>query len=362
MQEASVENVARVVLALEEHDVAEEVMHFLDRSGVARVVATAADDRQLLEAVRQLEPDAVVAQPVLVTAGAVRAKAVLAVDTRESVASLRAAIRAGARGFYVWPGERAALADATASTVVRGDQLLRRATVVGVHAPRGGAGCTFVATHLAAAFARRGDCVLVDADPAYGDVTPAIGAPAADVHTAADLVPLLDELDADRIGEALWEHPSGFRALLAPPAEAAGTVEAAALARLVDAVAAVADTVVVHLPRGLESTVPAVAPIADRVVEVLSLDVLSFRAGQRAIGALTRAGVAPGSIGVVVNRAARAEITPADVTRVFGVEPLGVLPLDRAVPRAQDHGKLLPARGRMARAFDRLATRVLEPG
>ena len=346
------EHVARVVLALEEHDVAEEVMHFLDRSGVARVVATAADDRQLLEAVRQLEPDAVVAQPALVTAGAVRAKAVLAVDTRESVASLRAAIRAGARGFYVWPGERAALADAAASTVVRGDQLLRRATVVAVHAPRGGAGCTFVATHLAAAFARRGDCVLVDADPAYGDVTPAIGAPADDVHTAADLVPLLDELDADRIGEAL----------LAPPAEAAGTVEAAALARLVDAVAAVADTVVVHLPRGLESTVPAVAPVADRVLEVLSLDVLSFRAAQRAIDALTREGVAPGSIGVVVNRAARAEITPADVTRVFGVEPLGVLPLDRAVPRAQDHGKLLPARGRMARAFDRLATRVLEPG
>ena len=126
--------------------------------------------------------------------------------------------------------------------------------------------------------------------------------------------------------------------------------------------AAVADTVVVHLPRGLESTVPAVAPVADRVLEVLSLDVLSFRAAQRAMDALMRTGVAPGSIGVVVNRAARAEITPADVTRVFGVEPLGVLPLDRAVPRAQDHGKLLPARGRMARAFDRLATRVLEPG
>ena len=356
------ENVARVLRGLEAHAVAEAVSHSRDRSGVARVVATAADDRQLLEAVRQLEPDAVVAQPALVTAGVVRARAVLALDTRESVASLRAAIRAGARGYYLWPGERAALADAAASTVARTDQLLRRATVVAVHAPRGGAGCTFVATHLAAAFARRGDCVLVDADPDYGDVTPAIGAPVDDAHTAADLVPLLDELNAERVGEALWEHPSGFRALLAPTGEAAETVDASALARLVGAVAAVADTVVVHLPRGLESTVPAVAPVADRVLEVLSLDVLSFRAGQRAIEALARAGVAPGSIGVVVNRAARAEITPADVTRVFGVEPLGVLPLDRGVPRAQDHGKLLPARGRMARAFDRLATRMLEPG
>jgi Flp pilus assembly CpaE family ATPase len=357
-----VDNVARVVLALEEHDVAEEVMHFLDRSGVARVVATASDDRQLLEAVRQLEPDAVVAQPSLVTAGAVRARAVLAIDTRESVASLRAAIRAGARGYYVWPGERAALAEATASTVAPAAVAGRRATVVAVHAPRGGAGCTFVATHLAAALARRGDCVLVDADLAYGDVSPAIGAPAEDVHSSADLVPLLDELDADRVAEALWLHSSGFRALLAPPADAADPVDAAALARVVGAVATTADTVVVHLPRGLESTVPALVPAADRVLEVLSLDVLSFRAAQRAIDAFGRAGVAPGKVGVVVNRAARAEITPADVTRVFGVAPLAVLPLDRAVPRAQDHGKLLPARGRMGRAFDRLATNVLEPG
>jgi len=63
------DDVARVVLGLEEHDVAEEVMHFLDRTGRTRVVATAGDARQLAEAVRQLEPDAVVAQPS-VAAGA----------------------------------------------------------------------------------------------------------------------------------------------------------------------------------------------------------------------------------------------------------------------------------------------------
>ena len=87
------EQVARVVLALEANDVAEEVMHFLDRTGSARVVGTAADDRQLTEAVRQLEPDAVVAQPSLVEPAAVRGPTVLALDTRETVASLRAAIQ-----------------------------------------------------------------------------------------------------------------------------------------------------------------------------------------------------------------------------------------------------------------------------
>ena len=109
------EDVARVVLAMEQHDVAEEVMHFLDRSGHARVVATAADDRQLREAMRQLEPDAVIGQPSLL-ADVARTRPFLAIDTRESVGSLRAAIRAGADGFFVWPVDREALSIAAAAT------------------------------------------------------------------------------------------------------------------------------------------------------------------------------------------------------------------------------------------------------
>src|SRR5919201_809497 len=110
------DQVARVVVGLEAQDVVEEVLHFLDRSGRARVVATAADDRQLHEAVRQLEPDAIVAEPTIATA---------------SVGSRRVPDR--------------------------------RATVVAVHAARGGAGCTFVATHLAQALVKRGSsCLLVE--------------------------------------------------------------------------------------------------------------------------------------------------------------------------------------------------------
>ncbi len=48
------DDVARVILAIGSQEVAEEVLHLLDRSGRARVVATAADDRQLAEAVGQL--------------------------------------------------------------------------------------------------------------------------------------------------------------------------------------------------------------------------------------------------------------------------------------------------------------------
>ncbi len=63
---------------------------------------------------------------------------------------------------------------------------------------------------------------------------------------------------------------------------------------------------------------------------------------------------------IVVNRAARAEVTPADVERVFGRPPAAVIPADRRIPRLQETGRILPSRGRTGRQIDRLARTLLE--
>ena len=62
----------------------------------------------------------------------------------------------------------------------------------------------------------------------------------------------------------------------------------------------------------------------------------------------------------VVNRAARSEIAPRDVERVFGRPPLVVIPSARAIPAARDHGRLVAMRGRVGRAIERLARRIVE--
>jgi pilus assembly protein CpaE len=355
------EEVARIVLALEAPDVAEEVMHFLDRTGRARVVGTAGDASQLADAVRQLEPDAVVAAPALVPPrGALNGSALLAVDTSQSVGALRRAIRAGASGFYLWPAEREELAIAAARVgPTREEGVGERAPVLGVYAARGGSGTTFVATHLAASFAKRDRrCVLVDLDAMFGDAASAIGVPAeGPARTIADLAPLGEELGAHHVDEVLWRHPSGFSALLGPgdrlisPRLGAETYRAA-----ISAVRRSCDIVVLHVPRALDEVARSGLELADRVLVVLGLDVLSFRDAKRAIEV---AGL-DGKCSFVVNRAARSEITPGDVERVFGQRPLAVIPSDRAVGAAQDHGRLLPLRGRVGRALDRLARRVLE--
>jgi Flp pilus assembly CpaE family ATPase len=301
----------------------------------------------------------VIAQPSLVSEGGLGSRTFLAVDTRESIAALRAAIRSGASGFFLWPADRDALSSAAAAALEAPAGLDRRAIVVAIQAARGGAGATFVATHLARAFARAGKaCVLIDGDPQSAEVGAALGAPEDEVHTLGDLVPLGAELTIEHLDETLWTHPAGFRVLLGPPAELAAAVEPGHLRRTIDLAATSCDVVLLHLGRKIDGLGRAEFETADRIVEVLSLDVSSFRGAKRALEALRPLGRSE-CVGFVVNRATRAEITPADVTRVFGCEPLAVLPFDRSVARAQDHGRLVSTRGRTARAFERLA-RTLE--
>jgi pilus assembly protein CpaE len=354
------EEVARVILALEEHDVAEEVMHFLDRTGRARVVATASDEHQLSEAIRQLEPDAVVGSPRLATSARLNGSALLAVDTTETVQILRRALEAGARGFFLWPADRGELARALARVFAPGPR--ERHTlgrVVAVHGPRGGAGATFLATHLAASFARRElRCVLVDLDLGIADIGPAVGAPVdGSLRTIADAVPMGEELTARHLDDLLWPHPDGFRVLLGPAdVQVAERVTARDIGPVLEAVRSTADVVVVHVPRGMDDTVRLGLGLADVVVMVLGLDVLSFRAAKRVVDATGL----DDRCSFVVNRATRREISPDDVKRVFGRSPVAVIPVDRRVPAAQDHGRLLPARRRAGRSVDRLAAKLLE--
>jgi pilus assembly protein CpaE len=358
-----VDQVARVVLALEAHEIVEEVMHFLDRSGRARVVATAGDDRQLAEAIRQLEPDVVVADPALLDARPTNG-VVLALDTRESIGSLRAAIRAGAAGYFVWPAEREALVGAAAAALRETRRPAGRATVIAVHGGRGGVGVTFVATHLAAALARRGSVILLDVDPVFADVAHALDAPSADedqpLHTLADAVALGEDLGPEQLRTALWEHASGVHLFLPPPPEEAVGLGLTALETVIEASCGAVDAVVLHLPRGLDAITSACAARTDRLLEIVTLDVASFRGASRALE-----GLAPlhleDRLGLVVNKAARAEITVSDVNRVFGQSPIAVIPAERGVRSAHERGRLVPARSRMARRFDRLADLVGPP-
>jgi Flp pilus assembly CpaE family ATPase len=353
------ERSARVVLAIEAPEVLDEVLHFLDRSGAVRVVATADDERQLTDATTQLEPDLVIAEPRF--AGQVPAVTpCVAIASRESVAALRAAISAGVKAFTVWPEERDMLLRHVRSFSVGAKVLERRATVLAVHASRGGAGCTFVATHLARGLVTPArSVVLVDVDPFGGDVATALGITdgAEGLHPLSELCEVVDELTPGAFSEAVYPHHEGFGVVIAASPEAAAPDDRS-VARVIDLAAASADIVVLHTAIGTDAVTRACLRAADAVVEVLSLDIASFRATVRTLARTARDEVEERT-SFVVNRAARGEVVPADVERVFGRPPLAVLPTDGSVPRLQDHGRLLPPRARAARAVARLGADLL---
>jgi pilus assembly protein CpaE len=237
----------------------------------------------------------------------------------------------------------------------------KRALTVAVYGPRGGAGTTFVATHLTASLARAGqDAVVVDLDPVFGDLTAALGVPPDPApRTVADLARVANELGPHHLEEALWRHPAGFRALLAPTdVLMAPTIGSPHFSAAVAVLSTSVDAVVLHGPRHLSGSTTTALEMADHILLVLSLDVLAFRAAKRALEVFEAAGLA-GRCELVVNRAARGEIAPSDVERVFGSPAAAVLRSDRAVGRAQDRGALLSPRNATAKALDRLAMRLL---
>lgn len=352
----------RVVLAVDASPIADAIVDFLDRSGTVRVVASASDHAQAAAAIRQSEPDAVIASPALL--GAVQrvgvTTPVVVVDTSATTGALREALAAGVVAFVEWPDERSELLSALEHLAPsRAPSSGPRGEVVGVVGARGGAGATFVATHLADALARggSGSVILVDGDFAGAGAAVALGASrVADLRSAQDLVPVLGELGAAHLDEVLWDHPRGFRVLLPPKSPQVGAdLSADALVALVDAAAASCGTVVIDLPR-IPSVVSGLRAFESTLLVVLSLDVGAFACASR-----LRQLIGDDDVSYVVNRAGRSEVSPDDVLRIFGQAPLGVLPTDRRILGLQDRGRLASPRSALARNFDKIVTQLNAP-
>ena len=352
-----------VVLGIDDQGLQEEVLHFLERLPGARVLGAAEGADALASMVRDRRPLAVVGQPELLSG--LQDATALAVSPRETSGALREALRAGARGFFVWPEERDALAGAIngmrPNPRSEGEA---RGLVVAVLGARGGAGATFLATNLAAAFSQAGaEAALADLDLLFADVGPALGLlPGDRVPSVADLLAVSRELGVEHLDPVLQPHSGGFHVLFAPQELSADrSLSPEMLAAAVRALRARFEVTVLHLPRSLDDSVRATVELADEVLLVVTLDVVGVRAAKRMVDYLRSLDLRT-PLRLVVNRAGRGEVVPRDVAEVLDLPIVAVVPSDRAVPRAQNRGELVVGRrgGQVSRRIARLAGRLLE--
>jgi pilus assembly protein CpaE len=360
---------ARVVIGIRALGFHQEVLDFLERDPKVEVVAALADPARVARALADAQPDVIVLCPTLArdfghpsTSG--RGAGFVVVAEEMTVPVLREAIDVGAAGVFAWPEERDELSKMLArSRKGRSEEGSERGRVIAVYGARGGAGTTFVATHLSAALADEGRrCVLVDLDTSFADVTVALGiGPDQRSRTIADLVPVMEELAPDHVEDALFSHPRGFGVLLAPSEVDAGLeVPAGLYSASVALLAGAYDEVVLHVPRAIDDVARAGVGMSDEVLLVLTLDLFSIYGARRALASL-RLNEPPGRCRLVINRIGRAEVASRDIQRVLGLTPAASLRFDPAIGRAQDRGGLLSPKARRTGRDLRSLARLLAP-
>jgi len=211
--------------------------------------------------------------------------------------------------------------------------------VIAVLAPKGGQGKTTISVNLATGLAEvaPNSVVLVDSDLQFGDVGNALDIVA--VRTLADIVD--SSVDDEMVLKtSLARHQDDFFVVPAPRTpEAADSVSAADLARLIDALSAIFKYVVIDTAPGLGEHTLTVLEKATAGIFVTNMSVPALRAMNSELNVLADAGLMPVRRRLVLNFSdSTSGITPRDAARIVGTDFDVVVPRSTSVLLASNLG------------------------
>ena len=162
----------------------------------------------------------------------------------------------------------------------------QRGVVIAVYSPKGGVGCTTIATNLAVALARqpKTKVAIVDLDLQFGDVGVALDLRGA--NSVVDLVANSETIEQDLIDDVFLRHDSGVRALVAPDNLATiETVDPARVVHVLEAIRPHFNYIVCDLWSSLDELTLATLRVADRVLVVTTPELPALKNVRRALAA-----------------------------------------------------------------------------
>jgi pilus assembly protein CpaE len=194
-----------------------------------------------------------------------------------------------------------------------------------------GAGCSLFAANLGVWLARQPEgsrVVLVDLDLQFGDQMALLDL--YPTHSIADLLSVIDELSLDILESTVATHPSGLRVLMAPPdPRRAQLVSADSVHKILIALRAYYDLVIVDTNSILSPIVLSALEFADLILQICTPDVLSIRRTRIALQLYDEWGIAHDKVRLVVNRTQqRSQIKVAEIRPLFEHEIIGEIPDD----------------------------------
>jgi len=228
----------------------------------------------------------------------------------------------------------------------------RAGEVVAIFSPKGGVGCTTIAVNLAVALQRMSTgnqkIGMMDASVQFGDVGVMLNLQAH--RSMSDLVPHLEELDADMLNSILAPHGSGVKALLAPPhPEDAETLLTAALPEGAGSTSAIGlllelmrsefDVVIVDMWSWIDDVALTVFDAATLIVLVVMPNIPAIKSARLFLEVANRLNYPMDKIALVVNGVDRRMGIRVEQIEQAMIPVVAQIPLDAQVVQvAANHG------------------------
>jgi pilus assembly protein CpaE len=280
---------------------------------------------------------------------------VVILTVQDDPSYMREAIVAGARDFLVKPPMVDELLSAVqrayiiareekarmppqlppeyASFVSPSSQLDKSKCIISIYSPKGGVGCTTLASNLAVALQSDSTPVIVvDACLHFGGVS--ISFNERGKHSLLDLTPRVQHLDPEVVNGVVLTHAGSNVRILAAPDKVsdAETVDPNQIGPLLDYLATIFTYVIVDTSTDLTEHTLAVLDASDLVFLVTSQDIPSLDRMRRFLDLASAIGLNKDRFRMVISRFSdKINITPERISQNFKQEISSIIPYDYAV-------------------------------
>jgi len=366
----------RVVIVDDIAETRENIRKLLQFENDVEVIGVARTGREACDLAKEIRPDVILMDINMPDMDGITATEtirrtvpfaqIIILSVQSDPSYMRRAMLAGARDFLTKPpaiedltaairragsmarDERAKSAPVSGPQMTAGGPsmmtgpLMPFGKVIVVYSPKGGTGCTTLATNLAVALHNEETrLVLVDGNLQFGDV--AVFLNEQGKNSVADIAPRVDELDPDTVNEVLITHSaSGIKVLAAPfRPEHSEQVTGEQFVKVLEYLRRMFSYILVDTSSTLtDATLGAIQDSSDLVILVTTQDIPSIKNSRLFLDLADALGVDRKKILFVMNRYdKRIAITPEKIGENFKQEIVAVLPFDdRTVVPAVNRG------------------------
>lgn len=204
--------------------------------------------------------------------------------------------------------------------------------VITVYSPKGGTGCTMIATNLAIALqTAQTPVILVDANLQFGDVAVMLNEQVK--NSVLDITSRIEELDPDFIREVASVHqPSGIQILACPQrVESALDINPEHFSKMLSYLATLYSYVVIDTASYLTDPVQAALELSDHIVLVTTQEIPSIKSCNLFLNLANDSGLRD-RITFVMNRFdKRITITPEKVSESLHLPINCVIPIEEKI-------------------------------